>query len=70
MNFNSNTSKNNGHQYIALNSNGNIKNIDNCLFCSDAIKISDSKFVVILKQKENNLIICLFYLYNNDSSLR
>lgn len=45
--------------------------MDDCLYCSDAIKINDSKFVVILTIKNTkDLLICLFDLYNNDSSLR
>ena len=60
----------NGHKYIILNVNGKFI-LDDCLFCSDAVKINDSKFVVILTIKSTkDLLICLFDLYNNDSSLR
>ena len=69
--FNSDTSKNNAHQFIKLDANGKINNINDCLFCSDATKINDSKFVIILTTKKSKeLIICLFDLYNDDSSLR
>ena len=69
--FNGDTNKNNGHQYITLDANGTINNIDNNLFYSDAIKVNNSKFVVIFtKKQKNELIICLFDLYNYDSSLR
>ena len=71
INFNSDISKNNGHQHIILDANKTFNNIDNCLFCSDAIKINNSKFVVFLTTKKSNqLLICLFDLYNNDFSLR
>ena len=69
--FDFNNNKNNGHQYITLDANGKFQNLDSCLFCSDAKKINEAKFVVFLTKKySNELIICLFDLYNNDSSLR
>ena len=69
--FDFNINKNDGHQYITLDANGKFQNMDTCLFCSDAIKINDSKFIVFFTAKySNELIICLFDLYNNDSSLR
>ena len=41
------------------------------MFCSDAIKINESKFVIILTIKNTyDLLICLVDFYNNDSSLR
>ena len=65
-----NTSLNQGHSFIILNANDSFI-LDDCLYCSDAIKINESKFVVILTIKdENNLLICLFDVYNNYSSLR
>ena len=55
---------------IRLNDDGNYI-LDNLLFSSDAVKINDSKFVVILTIVDTyNLLICLFDLYNNDLSLR
>ena len=66
--FDSDTSNNHGHHYINLNQNYIFKN---CLFCSDAIKINDSKFVVILSPfSSNNLIVYLFDIYNDNSCLR
>ena len=51
-----------------LNSNGNYI-LDSCLYCSDAIKLNDSKFVVILTIKNtNNLLICLFDILNDSYS--
>ena len=44
---------------------------NNGLFYSDAIKLNDDKFAVILTSQDLlNIIICLFDLYNNDNSLR
>ena len=56
--------------YIIIN--GNQKYILNPgLFFSDAIKINNSKFVVILtSQNLLNLIICLFDLYYDDNYIR
>ena len=57
---------------IVLNGNGKYTfSFNNGLFFSDGIKINVSKFVVILT-KENllNLLICVFDLYNDDTSLR
>ena len=57
---------------IILNGNGLYTfkyNTDICY--SDGIKINDSKFVVILTSENLlNLLICVFDLYNNDTSLR
>ena len=56
--------------YLKLNGNG-IYTINSGLFYSDAIKINDNKFVVILTSRDlYNLIICIFDIYNNDLSLR
>ena len=55
---------------IVLNANGKYT-LNSGLFNSDAIKINDSKFVVILtSQNYLNLLIWLFDLYNNDNTLR
>ena len=54
---------------IILNGDGAYE-LNDEVFFSDSIKISDSKFVVILTSKDLlNLIICMFDLYNNDNSL-
>ena len=67
--FNSDTSKNGNHHSITINP-GN-KQFKPYLYYSDAIKINNSKFVVISTvNMEFNIIICLFDLYNNDTSLR
>ena len=56
--------------YIILNADGRYI-LDTWLFCSDAIKINESKFVIILTIKNTyDLLICLVDFYNNDSSLR
>ena len=56
--------------YIILNADG-LYTLDTSLFGSDAIKINESKFVVILTIKDTyDLLLCLFDFYNNDSSLR
>jgi hypothetical protein len=55
---------------ITLNGNGRYT-LTNGLFYSDGIKISNSKFVVVLTSENLlNLLICFFDLYNNDNSLR
>ena len=54
---------------IIINGDGAYE-LNDEIFFSDGIKISDSKFVVILTSKDLlNLIICMFDLYNNDNSL-
>ena len=56
--------------YIVLNTDG-LYILDSCLFCSDGIKINESKFLITLTIKNSyDLLICIFDLYNNDSSLR
>ena len=58
------------HKSLILNANNKFV-LDSCFSCSDAIKINNTQFVVILTIKNtNDLLICLFDLYNNDSSLR
>ena len=58
------------HQSLILNANNKFV-LDSCFSCLDAIKINNTQFVVILTIKNtNDLLICLFDLYNNDSSLR
>ena len=58
------------HKSLILNANNKFV-LDSCFSCSDVIKINNSQFVVILTIKNtNDLLICLFDLYNNDSSLR
>ena len=70
LEFECNSCSSGQHRYIILNAKDKFI-LDDCLFCSDAIKINDSKFVVILTIKNTkDLLICLFDLYNNDSSLR
>ena len=55
---------------IPINGNGTFK-LNNGLFYSDANKINDSKFVVVLTSQDlSNLLICIFDLFNNDKSLR
>ena len=55
---------------ITLNFN-NAFTFNNGLFYSDAIKINDDKFAVILTSKDLfNIIVCLFDLYNNNKNLR
>ena len=50
---------------------GNKITFNTGLFYSDAIKINDNKFAVILMSNDLlNIVICLFDLYNNDSTLR
>ena len=69
FNFDCDTSSTYDRHYIVPNENG-LYSLDSCLFCSDAIKINESKFVVIFTIKNTfNLLICLFDLYNDDSSL-
>ena len=54
---------------LFINSNGKYI-LDSCLYCSDAIKLNDSKFVVILTMKTtNNLLICFFDILNDSYSL-
>ena len=55
---------------ITLNANG-LYTLNPGLFYSDAIKINTSKFVVILTTNDLlNFIICLFDIYDDNSSLR
>ena len=55
---------------IILNANGKYT-LNSGLFYSDAIKINDYKFVVILTTNNLlNLIICIFDIYSDNSSLR
>ena len=44
---------------------------NNALFYSDGIKINDGKFALFLSSLNlDNIVICLFDLYNNDKTLR
>ena len=58
--------------YIVLNGDGKYSfNFNSDLFYSDAIKINDTQFVVMLTSENLlKLLICVFDLYNNDKSLR
>ena len=68
--FDCDSSSTNNYKYIILNADG-IYTLDSCLFCSDSIKINETKFIVVLTIKDtSNLLLCLFDIYNNDSSLR
>ena len=70
IDFECSNCENKTHKYIILDSNGKYT-LNNSLYFSDAIKINDSKFVIIFKiSGKNNILTCLFDLYNNDSSLR
>ena len=68
--LNDNYNLDNIYNKIILNENGKYT-LNSGLYYSDAIKINNSKFVVILTTNDLlNLIICLFDLYNDNSSLR
>ena len=70
LNSNNNLDSVFGFDNLILNGNG-VYTLNTGLFYSDAIKINDNKFIVILTSNNlYNLIICIFDIYNNDKSLR
>ena len=69
-----NSAKNNlvnlfSFEYINLNGNGNYA-FKTALFFSDAIKVNDSKIVVIMTTKDSNLLFCILDLYYEKSYVK